>query len=273
MAFVRPVYFLNDGSVRAMNDTQIIAVRDACINLYLANISVVLSVVGSGGNLGTLVDTYLQHAATASLPVINAYYSRLEQTVYAIGDPGSSDLPLYLTAANDLRVMSLQDFIDTFMPDIYAFNPYTIHADTSLGGYSLVSGTPVFSDTRAVADTATSYVTVANYYLFRKNAGAVPALVPMAFSNPTYGFAFKSAAVINSHLLNMVRFILYAVGGYRIRYNMSGSGAVLGSGMTDTRLNSYIKRVTGVYPYQVTTYRPYGSAVTINTYYLRGTVT
>lgn len=269
MAFVRPVYFVSGGHLRQMSDSQIVDVRNNLIQQYRGSIANSLLVVASGGNLGTIYDTRLQHSSSVPLPIISTGYARLTQSFPAVGDPGMTDLPMYYTAGGHLRVMSVQDFIDTFMPSIINFNPYTVSTVNAITGYTLISTTPIFSDTRAVSDTATTVTTVANYYLHRINPGTVPSIVPMAYIHGTNGFAFK--ATQNAHLLNVAKYILYAVTNYRLRYwySISGGGTDLGTVMTDTRLNSYIKRTTGVKPYQVTTYRPYGSAVAVNYYALR----
>lgn len=269
MAFVRPVYYVAGGHLRQMNDTQISNVQANLIHQYRGSISNILTVVASGGNLGSLTDTRLQHNSTLPLPIISTGYARLTQSITAIANPGMTDLPMYYTAAGHLRVMSIQDFIDTFMPSIINFNPYTVSTVNAISGYTLISTTPIFSDTRAVADTATTVTTINNYYLHRVNPGTPPALVPMAYIHGTNGFAFK--ATQEAHLLNVAKYILYAQTNYRLRYwySISGGGTDLGTVLTDTRLNSYIKRTTGTAPYTVTTYRPYGSAVAINYYALR----
>lgn len=271
MAFRRPVYFVNNG-LRQMSDSQIADVQTALMHQYLSTPSVRLDVVSSGGNLGTINNTRLQHGSS-SVSVVTNGFARISQVLETVTVPDTKDLPMYYTN-NSLRIMTFQDFLDTFVNPVGAinFNPYTISTTSSLSGHTLVSSTPVFEDTRAVSDTGTTVTTIANYYLHKKNIPTLPTVKLFSYLHLTNGFKSKTLSAINTQLQHLIRHILRNNTGTLLRYTYNGTGTTLGTAMTDTRLNSSIRRTTGTYPYLRTVYRPYGSAITIATYALRGAI-
>jgi hypothetical protein len=154
---------------------------------YISNPSVTLTVVNSGGNLGSLADTRLQagaastsvsstptEAETAEPSVVDVAIARIQQTVASDPNPATTptQYPAYYTVDGAVRAMSLQDMYDTFAvqvfnggwtaadgstiyPSLLAAEIYTIHTTTSLTDYTAVPGPdgstiiPVFTDTRA----------------------------------------------------------------------------------------------------------------------------
>ena len=274
MAFRRPVYFVNNG-LRQMSDSQIADVQTAFLHHYLSTPSVRLDVVASAGNLGTINNTRLQHGST-SVSVVTNGFARISQTLETVNAPDTVDLPMYYNGTN-LRVMSLQDLMDTFITPVglINFNPYTISTTTTLTGYTLVSATPVFTDTRAIANTATSVQTIANYYLHRKNIPVLPTLKLMSFLNTSVGFKSKTLVNINTQLQSLIRHTLRNVTGSLLRYSYNGAGTTLGTTMVDTRLNSstsiYIPPAYGSM-YGTSLRAPSGSAITISNYALRGAI-
>jgi hypothetical protein len=170
-----------------MTNAQIAQVRARMFTSYISNPSVTLTVVNSGGNLGSLADTRLQagaastsvsatptEAETAEPSVVDVAIARLQQTVASDPNPATTptQYPAYYTVDGDVKAMSLQDMYDTFAtqvfnggwtaadgstvyPSLIAAQIYTISTTTSLTDYTAVPGPdgstiiPVFTDTRA----------------------------------------------------------------------------------------------------------------------------
>ncbi len=186
---VRTPLYVDGTNLREMSAAMIAEIKLRMFNLYLSNPSVSLSVVGSGGSLGSLTDTRLQagevstsvtefptEATTTEPSIVSVSFDRITQTVATDPNPSAASLisfPVYYTPEGNIRTMNLQDMYDTFAFDVLnggwitsdgstvftnglaiAGVVYTISTSTTLAGYTEVSGsnTPVFSDTRA--DTA-----------------------------------------------------------------------------------------------------------------------
>jgi hypothetical protein len=186
MAIRIPLYY-DSGNLREMTNAQIAQVRARMFASYISNPSVTLTVVNSGGNLGSLADTRLQagaastsvsstptEAETAEPSVVDVAIARIQQTVASDPNPATTptQYPAYYTVDGAVRAMSLQDMYDTFAvqvfnggwtaadgstiyPSLLAAEIYTIHTTTSLTDYTAVPGPdgstiiPVFTDTRA----------------------------------------------------------------------------------------------------------------------------
>lgn len=186
MAVRRPLYYV-DGNLREMTDTQIAQIKARMFWSYVSNPSVALTVVNSGGSVGTITDTRLQAGAaststsafvgeetTAEPSIVNVAIARLQQTVASDPNPATTptQYPAYYTAEGQIKSMSLQDMYDTFAvevfnggwtssdgstiyPSLIAAQIYTISTTTSLTDYTAVPGPdgstiiPVFTDTRA----------------------------------------------------------------------------------------------------------------------------
>ena len=159
--------------------------------LYSQNTEVSLSVVGSGGNLGTLgSDTrriagaststtaaeggFAGEGATPNISTITGgTFARVSQTVSSTPPALPADTNLHrfpimnMDTAGVLQAMTLADVIDLFIiPTLanitsgtvsaLAGGAYHISTSTSVAGSTLVSATPVFIDTRANAAAYTS---------------------------------------------------------------------------------------------------------------------
>lgn len=186
MAVRRPLYY-DSGNLREMTDTQIAQIKARMFWSYVSNPSVALTVVNSGGSLGTITDTRLQagavststsstptEAETAEPSIVNVAIARIQQTIASDPNPATTptQYPAYYTADGNVRAMNLQDMYDTFaievfdggwtaadgstvFPSLLAAEIYTIHTTTSLTDYTAVPGPdgstiiPIFSDTRA----------------------------------------------------------------------------------------------------------------------------
>lgn len=247
--------FYNKTNIPVLTEAQLTVIRNSCLALYLSDPTIWFSVLPSGqGNFGTLYDTRLTGGYSGVSVVTTGYNSLFQNISYPVGD--MNNLP---------NAMSLSDFIANFITPVGVvnYNPYAIFTATSVAGYTLVSSTPMFIDTRAIPNTDTA-TTIANYYLHRKNIPAFTDLNTLANV-----LLFATPVDINVQFKNLIKHCLLNVIGHRLRYNYNGEGINLGTVMTDTRLNSSIQGTISDGQYQYVYYRPYGAEVTISAYALR----
>lgn len=157
---------------------------------YSLNTTVELSVVASGGNLGSITDNRMiagtsttrtaaqgGFASAGNTPnissILGGTYSRIEQTISGSPPalPTDTDLhrfPIMRTdTAGVLQAMDLEDCYDFFIIPALAIitsgtvsnqagGAYHISTSSSVSGSTLVSATPVFVDTRANAAAYTA---------------------------------------------------------------------------------------------------------------------
>ena len=199
MAVRTPLY--NDsGNIKQMSSAMVDEIVAQCVYQYSLNPSVTLSVVSSGGSVGTINDTRLQAGSSATsvssfpssgatpdvstVTVANAKINQTNASVTPTADTGKL-WPVYYNSSNQIQAMSITDVQDTFLHpaiDILVSGStgtsqggtYHISTSTSVSGSTLVSSTPVFIDTRADASAYTSSgipetqdqpTTITNYYL------------------------------------------------------------------------------------------------------------
>lgn len=301
MAVRRPVKWNGDGIID-LTSGEMTAIQNEVIRLYGVNPSVALSVVSSGGSLGSISDTRLQagtgtsdatdfdtEAELEDVSTITVNYSRLDQSVTSVAlDNAGFSWPLYRVAGG-LRAMSETDFYDTFIDSAISSltggdngtvtaGTYTISTTTTLSGATEVSGTatPIFTDTRANADayTADGLIetrdqpeNITNYYLHRYDANTA-----LAFSKVIcHGIGstdatFISQADFQTQLGSGIRHFM----SQEVGYNLS-SGTSRGTIITDTARTSgkYITFQAGDDDYRAQEVPDYdASASTINTYRL-----
>lgn len=300
---VRTPLRLNGGNLQEMTTTQINEIKSQVRYLYATDPSVDLSVVSSGGNLGTISDTrktagasstdvtnFHTEAETAEPGTVTVNYSRIQQSTEnttATADTSSRAFPVFNNNGN-IQAMTLTDMYDTFIyPAIDTIadgndrpGTYRIHTSTSLAGQTLISSTPVFSDTRAntgaytadeIPEAVDQPFTVTDYYLFRVNAGSAISYSPPVFIRSDDNLQEYSTASFDAILKNCVRHVASEVTGSRIRYTLNGTGNNRGSGMVDTILNGtgdYQTRFVNTNDYRAQEF-PNGSAVTASTTFLR----
>ena len=303
MAVVRPLILTGSNDLIEMTDAQRDAVKDRCRYLYGANPSVTLSYVSSGGNLGTISDTrkqagasttnvsaFASAAATPDISTVTVNYARVSSTeanTTASVDTNAIAFPIYYNGSN-IQTMSLQDMYDTFIFDaidtilsaVGQPGTYRIHTSTSLSGYSAVSSSVVFSDTRAnagaytaggIGETQDQPTTITNYYLLQANNISAPSMEEMLFvRNSDKNLQEYSQTAIDAILENCMRHVASEETGSKIRYRINGSGVTLGSGMTDTKLDgsTYEQRQVNTDDYRTQEF-PAGTPQTINTYFLK----
>ena len=282
-------------------------VVDQIVYQYSLNPSVTLSVVSSGGTLGTITDTRLQagssstnassfpgEGTTAEPSIVTINYAKISQTKATItptADDGKT-WPVYLDSSNNIQAMNLQDVKDTFLhPAIDLLvsgslttqqgGTYHISSSTSVTGSTEVSGsnTAVYSDTRAdtsaytaagIPETQDQPTTITNYYL-QKISG----------SDTTYTLTIKirtdndlqvfPETEFESLIQEWIRYTAASsTDGYAIDYSYS-TGTNRGTGMADTRLNgsgNYQTRFINANDYRAQEF-PNGSPTTVATHFLK----
>ena len=301
----------DSGNVKEMSSAEVTQIVDQIIYQYSLNPSVSLSVVSSGGNLGTITDTRLQagamiqtnssfpdEATTAEPSIVTVNYDKISQSIASVSPTADSGktFPAYYNASGHIQSMSLQDVKDTFLhPAIDLLTAATTtsqqagtyHISTSSGvsGSTIVSGTPVYLDTRAdtsaysnagLEDAAGEVLdqptTITNYYLQRVDGSDTSYTSPF-FINAGNNLQEFAPTTFKSLMQGWIRQTASAsTDGYRLDYNLgvSGTGEVRGSGMADTRLNGsgnyQTRQVSDDYRAQEF---PDGTPTSINTYYLR----
>jgi hypothetical protein len=303
---VRTPLKLNGTNLQEMSAGEITAIQTEAIRLYGLSPSVTLSVVTSGGNLGTMNDTRLQagagstsvsafpsSAVTQDVSTVTVAYSKINET-YDTSEVSWTDAtysyPLYYDAG-DLREMTATDFADTFIyPAIDTLTSgstgtaqagtYFISTATTVAGATLVSATPVFTDTRADAaaytagglfETQDQPTTITNYYLHRVNsASAAGHELPICYTKTGTNLYQTPSATFTTALQSMIRYYAAEITGTKIDYNINGTGNNRGTAMTDTKLNSstYLTLQVNTDDYRAQEV-PSGTSTTISTYNLR----
>ena len=304
MAVRRPLILDGSNNLIEMTDAQLNQVRDRCRYLYGASPSVTLSRVASAGSLSGFNDTRMQAGAystnasgypaettTAEPSTVTVTHDKISESVASTSQPADTNsvaFPVYNNGGN-IRAMTATDMYDTF---IYSAidtiqgstgqpGTYYIHTSTSLSGYTAVSTSSVFSDTRAntayytaagIPETLDQPSTITNYYLLKANNMGAPSMsLPIYIRNSDKNLQQFTQGNIDTQLQNFMRHAAAGVTGTRLRFNVNGSGTIQGTGMVDTKLNgsgNYQTRFVSGNDYRAQEF-PNGSAVTISTNYLR----
>jgi len=305
---VRTPLINDSGNIKEMSSTQVGEIVDQVVYQYSLNPGVTLSVVGSGGNLSSISDTRLQagaastsassfpsEATTAEPSTVTVNYQRLNSANASLtptADTGKT-WPAYYNSSGHIQAMNLQDVKDTFLhPAIDLLSTsstttqqggtYTISTSTSLSGATNVSGTPIYSDTRAdtsaytaggIGETQDQPTTITNYYLHRINGTNISYTSPFFITASNHLQEFNTTT-FDSLLQEWIRYTAASsTDGYAISYSIgtSGSGNTRGSGIVDTKLNgsgNYQQRFVNADDYRAQEF-PNGTPTTINTYNLR----
>ena len=303
---VRIPLYLNSGNLQEMSTTMVDNLIDQIIYQYSLNPSVTLSVVSSGGNLGTITDTRLQagtsassatgnpsEATTGEPTVVTVNYSKIDSATASVSttsDTGKT-WPIYRKSDGHIQAMNLQDVKDTFLhPAIDLMvsgstgtqqaGTYHINTSSSVTGSTLISSTPVFSDTGAntsaytsnsIPETLDQPQTLTNYYLHRIDGNDNAYTSPMFITSANQLQVFATAT-FESLVQDWIRYTAASSSdGYSISYNINGTGSNRGSGIIDQRLNgsgNYQTRFVNANDYRAQEF-PNGTLTTINTYYLK----
>ena len=304
---VRAPLYNNSGNIQEMTTAMVDEVIDQIVYQYSLSPSVALSVVSSGGSLGTISDTRLQAGAsttdatdydtegeTPDVSTVTVNYDKIDSSTASITpttDTGTT-WPVYYNSSGQIQAMNLTDIKDTFLhPAIDLLSAATttsqqagthfISSATSVTGSTRVSATPIFTDTRAdaaaytaggIGETQDQPTTITNYYLYTVDGSDTSYTAPF-FINGSNNLQVYADATFESLIQEWIRYTAASsTDGYAISYNLgtSGSGNERGSGMADTKLNSstYAQRFVNADDYRTQEF-PSGTAVTQNTYYLR----
>lgn len=284
--------------------------------VYSQYAATTLSVVGSGGNLSgfpmtdtryqagtytTRVDRFSTEAETPNINVVTVNYSRISQTIYSGGQPPDTNnlrYPVYFDRDGGgnflgLRSMNATDFRDSFvLPAVTLIQnapagnyDYFISTSTSVGGATLVSATPVFTDTRAntaaytaggIPEATDQPTTINNYYLHRTGSFPTPTEendLPVFINAADESIRQYTLAQWAATLGPWLQYEL-AQAGSTPSYNINGTGTTQGSAMINTILSptgtGYTQRFVNDNDYRTQEF-PNGTPITANTYELKKT--
>ena len=274
MAVVTPLK--NDsGNIKQMTSSEVTDIVNQAVYQYSLNPSVSLSIVGSGGNLGSIDDTrqtaggvsnssssFPSEATTAEPGEVTASFERINQNIASISptiDSGKT-WPVYYNASGHIQAMSIQDVKDTFLHpaiDLLTYGAdgtsqggtFTIHTATSLAGSTLVGVTPIFVDTRAdtsqysagtIGDHALDNPTTITSYYLHQISGSNSAYTKPFFINAQDHLQEYEATAFQTLLSEWIRYTAASSSdGYKITYTLgsSGSGETKGSAIANTKLD------------------------------------
>ena len=304
-----PLWY-NSGNLQEMTSGEIVEWQKAAIFVYAQSPTSVLTVnTGSAGNLDAMSDTrktagaastnasaFVAEGSTAEPGTATVAYDRIHQayTTSGVGQTADSGttFPVYYDGGN-IQAMSLTDFKDTFIePAIDLLiagtesndtgGTYTITTSASAAtGYTAVSSTAVFIDTRAntgaysaagIPETVDQPTTITSYFLHRRNGADSTPSRNLLLINGDNDLQEGATATMKTLIGNWIRYDAANTSGQKIVYTAATSGgSTRGSGMVDTRLNgngNYQQLQAGADAYRSQEF-PDGSAATITTYNLR----
>jgi len=304
MAVRTPLKLDGSNNLIEMSTADMDNIKSQIMHLYGTSPSVTLSQVATDGSLDAITDTRLQAGAMSTHPVstpaetttaepstVTVTYDRIDASAAdttASVDTNSVAFPIFNNGGN-IQAMTLTDMYDTFInPTIDLLvdgtdrpGTYRIHTATTLTDHTIVSSTPVYTDTRAdtslytaagITETLDQPTTITNFYLFKTNSGdAVAHPKPIYIRNADADLQEYTIAQSDAILLNCIRHTASEITGNKIRYRMNGAGNARGSGMTNTILNgtgNYQTRFVNANDYRAQEF-PNGTAVTAATHYLR----
>ena len=306
MAYRFPLYYdRSNGSLKNMTQAQLAEIVNAVRYEWGAAPYPGLGVVIAGGSMDSLTETRLQAGTSVThvssfqdapdTSIVTTTFDKVSQSHSGVGTSEyTGNLPCYYDASGIIKHMSLQDVKDTFIyPAIVLLTDGTdqpgthkITTSTTLAGHTVdtVNGA-MYIDTRADASAYTAGsipeaqdqpTNITSYYLAKVNNIANPThQYPMTIL-PDGDLAEYKPATFRALLQQVVRRTAFTDAGYKIRYGYfdgsthTATGANMGTGMTDTRLNN---QATGSVQIGGDDYRtqdfPAGTSVTINTTFLR----
>ena len=274
------------------------------VQLYLTTPSVTLSVVASAGSLDAITDTRMQAGAsttdvtnfdtaaeTGNVSTVTVTYDKItsaNSTVSAAADTNNIRFPVYNDGGN-VKAMTLTDMYDSFVSLatsgastlLPASQPYKIHTSTTVPtGYTLVSSTAVFSDTRAnvgaytaagIGETRDQPTTISNYYLHKKTGSLAAYTNLPLYIDANQNLKEYTTAELDVVLKEVIRYAAVHLTSNKLRFYIGGSGTTCGTGMANTKLNgsgNYQTRFVNANDYRTQEF-PNGSAVTVATHYLK----
>lgn len=306
MAVRSPLYW--DGSaLKEMSTAQVNEIVNRAIYLYGSNPSANVTVVASGGNISpNMIDTRLTSGAAATSTTASpaettteeprtaqVTFDKISQSNTSVSTPTDTNnkaYPVYYDGS-DIRAMNATDIFDTFIdPAIDDLvdgsdrsGTYRIHTSTSLSGHTLISATPVFTDTRAdtseylESNIGTSGTiqdipeTINNYYVFRTDQGSAPSFTKPLQIDTSNNLQEYTNSAVDSMILAELRHHTVNTVGSRILYSVNGTGNNRGTAIANTILDGngdYQTRFVGDDDYRAQEF-PNGTATTASTWFLR----
>ena len=304
-----PLWY-NSGNLQEMTSAEIVEWQKAAIFVYAQSPTSVLTVVSGSGSLAAMNDTrkmagavstnasaFVAEGTTAEPGTQTVSYDKVTQTLTTSGVGQTADsgitFPVYQEdTGGTIRAMNLVDFKDTFIePAIDLLiagsesndtgGTYTITtSSTAATGYTNVSTTPVFLDTRAntglyssggIPETLDQPQTITSYFLHRRNGADSDPTRNLLLIDGDSNLIEGATATMKTLIGNWLRYDAANTTGQKITYTMATSGGnTRGSAIVDTRLNGngnyQTRQVSDDYRSQEF---PDGSAATITTYNLR----
>ena len=223
----------------------------------------------AAGDSTAQTGSYVSEALTPNVELEIDYYNNIRivnnYSPLPTTDANNLEYPVYLDSNNNLRAMTRQDFIDTFvLPALntIALNDYSnqtsggqyfIHKATSLTYATRVSATPVAIDSIANVSAYTAsgipetkiQTTTTPYYLYKNtpdfadgDSGLMWQRMPLYFDAGTEELRMHSLDSMGTLISPFLRY--YLGGGdsnYTIDYNINGAGTTQGEVFQNTILS------------------------------------
>jgi hypothetical protein len=305
-----PLWY-NGGNLQEMSAAEIVQWQAAAIYVYAQAPTSVLTVVSGSGSLAAMSDTrkmagasstnvsaFVAEGSTAEPGTQTVSYDKVTQTLTTSGigqtaDSSNISYPVYYDGSGNIQAMSLTDFRDTFITPAITLmvsgtesnntgGTYTITtSSTAAAGYTNVSTTAVFVDTRAntglysaagIPETLDQPQTITSYFLHRRNGADSTPDRNLLLINGDNDLQEGATATMKTLIGNWIRYDAANTTGQKITYTMATSGGnTRGTAMVDTRLNgagNYQQKLINANDYRSQEF-PNGSAATITTYNLR----
>ena len=307
MAVRTPLKLDGSNNLIEMSATDIENIKLEMIRQYGAAPSVTLARVASGGTFAALNDTRYQAGAAVSDPdafpteavspepsLVTVAYDRVLYTTTALSAPADTSnkaFPIYQSGGN-IYAMSLVDMRDTFVDDVIdrlttdaattaQAGTFWISTSTAVAGMTLVSASPIFSDTRAnlaaytaggIPEAVDQPTTINDYYLHRIDEAAAGTLpIPLQITSANHLQQYVTADW-RAVLADVVRYYATQT-GYKIVYAQGTSATkARGTGIVNTALtgvtgafNTFNNATLGLYYAQEF---PNGTVATISTNYI-----
>ena len=305
-----PLWY-NSGNLQEMTAAEIVEWQVAAIYVYASSPTSVLTVVSGSGSLAAMSDTrktaggsssnasaFVAEGTTAEPGTVTVSYDKVTQTLTTSGvgqtaDSSNISYPVYYDGSGNIQAMSLTDFRDTFITPAITLmvsgsesnntgGTYTITTSaTAASGYTNVSTTPVFLDTRAntgaysaagIPETVDQPTTITSYFLHRRDGADSTPDRNLLLINGDNDLQEGATADMKTLIGNWIRYDAANTNGQKITYTMATSGGnTRGTAIVDTRLNgagNYQQKLININDYRSQEF-PNGSAATITTYNLR----
>ena len=297
---IRTPLKIDSTNLKEMSSTDTGNIISRMVYLYMTDRSVTLSYVANNGSLASMNDTRTQASAATShassfqtagaVATITVTHDKIAESVSGLSAPADTNnitFPVYNDSGN-VKAMTLTDMYDSFVSLatngastlIPAAQPYKVDTSVSNGavsGYTLVNAYPIFIDTIAnlgaysasgIPEDRDQFSNNQPYYLHRNNGTAVTAPTPLYITS-SGDLREYSPAELDAILLTIIRYTSEYLTSNKLRFYIDGAGTTCGSGMVNKKYNSSSQQQQQVGDDYRTQRFPAGTAVAVNTYYLK----